>query len=209
MELLLIGNKGRIDFPTPIEMNQEQKNKFLELLRQLYDVVEEDYVPSFRNDRLGSKEITARWTAQEYRTLLQIEDYPKVAERLGRTEMSIIMRSGDVLPRLFLWCEEKEIPTDSITLEHIETFLKEKEEQKLERRRQKKLRTEIARKIEKILDDGVEPCMVEDLTFYGGECKDGFHDGCRTCPRSKGFIKTEDDIKIFNKIYDEEFKDET
>tara|TARA_Y100000310_G_scaffold328134_1_gene395731 strand:+ start:479 stop:1105 length:627 start_codon:yes stop_codon:yes gene_type:complete len=208
MDEILIGNKGRIDFATPISMTEEQKNKFFDLLNELYDVVELDYVLNFRNDRLGSKEITARWTAKEYRTLLQIDDYETVAKKLGRTEMSIIMRAGSVIPRLILWCEEKGVPVGSITLEHIETFLKEIEDRKIERRKQRKLKTEIAKKIEKIIDDKTEPCMVKDSLFYGGECKNGFHDGCRVCPRSKGFIKTQEDIDNFNKIYSQEFVEE-
>lgn len=205
---ILLGDKGRLDFSVPMDMTDDQKKKFISLLEELFDVVEVEEVDEFRSDRLGSKEIHATWTAKELRTLLQVDDYVSVSEKLGRSEMSVIMRIGGIIPQLIAWCEDKSVGIDKISLEDIEKFLKEKEDKKLKKREQRKQRTTAIHKIEDMIYDD-EPCMVYDPSFYGGECKDGFHDGCRTCPRSQGFIKTQEEIDRFNKILHEEFdKDE-
>ena len=200
---ILIGDKGRIDFSTPIHMTEEQQKKFLKLLNTLFEPVETEYVSEFRNDRLGLKEINSPWTAEEYRVLLEVDEYENIANKLGRTEMSVIMRAGSVIPRLLIWCEEKKLSIDTIKLEDIEQFLKEIEDKKLERRRNKKLRSETIKQIRTIINDNKEPCMVGDAVFYGGECKEGFHKGCKTCPRSKGLIKTEEQITQFNNLLKE------
>jgi len=204
---LLLGDKGKIDFETPIFMTDSQREQFMSLLNELFDPVEVDYVSEFRSDRLGpNKEIHGKWTAREYQTLLNVEDFSVVAHKLGRTDMSVVMMLGKIVPRLILWCEEKNLSFANIALSDIELYIKEKEAKKLEKRRLRKVRTETANKIEKILDDKKLPCLVGDSGIYGGECENGFNKYCCTCPRSKGFIKTDADIKLFNKIYSEEFE---
>jgi len=200
METLLIGSKDRLDFGTPIPMSKKQQDEFLELLRGMYEPVDMEYVSEFREARLGSREINARWTAKEYRILLQLEDYETVARKLGRTNMSVIMHTGKIVPKLMMWCEDKDVSISQITLQDIETFLKEIEDKKLERRKQRKLRNEITHRIDKMTSDEEEPCMVGDPVAFGGECKNGFHDDCIKCPRSKGFIKTKENIALFNKV---------
>lgn len=174
MTTLLLGDYRRIDFETPISMTEEQKNKFISFLKTLYDPVEIEHVSSFREARLGSKEITAKWTPKEYKKLLNIDNYETTAKEMGRTEMSVIMRAGSVIPRLLLWAEEKGIDMDKITEKHIGQFLNEIEIKKLKRRKAKKIRNDISKKIDRIINNKKEPCMVGDKNFYGGNVKRDF-----------------------------------
>ena len=43
---LLLGDKGKIDFETPIFMTDSQREQFLSLLEELFDPVEVDYCGS-------------------------------------------------------------------------------------------------------------------------------------------------------------------
>jgi hypothetical protein len=211
MDKILIGDYGRIDFDAPISMTDEQYNAFIALLRRIFhpDIVEEErgFSGEFRDgdNRLGMKEIHPRWSAPEFKVLLQLEDCATVSRMIGRSEMSIMMRAGNVIQRLTLWCEDNNIDLVNITVGDIERFLREKEEIKIENRRKKKLRTETIHKIENMLNDRKEPCMIGDRSFYGGECADGFHEGCKTCPRSRRYLRSQEDIDYFNQVYEEEF----
>ena len=70
-----------------------------------------------------------------------------------------------------------------------------------------KQKQEIKKKIEKLTQNKKDPCIVGSYWQYGGECKEGFHQGCFTCPKSQGLIKDQEQIDNFNKVLKEEFKE--
>lgn len=204
---ILIGDYGNIDFNEPVKMFPEQKEKFMDFLRSIFTIVDEVSTDEIREFRIGEKLFARGWSFDEYAYLLKIEDTSTVAAQLGRTWMSVDLKRGQFLPTFHVWMRSKGYdPIVDATKEKVQEFMKEKEELREKARAKRKKTAGIASKIDRMIEDRTEPCKVGDTEFYGGECKNGFHIGCKTCPRSKGYIKTEEDVKKFNEVFNELFE---
>lgn len=143
---ILIGDNGNVDFDSPVQMTSEQKDKLIEFLRSMFAIVEEEPASEFRTDRIGDKFFMRSWTSSEHALLLEIEDTSKVAEKLGRSWMSVDIKRGEFLPEFLMWAHEKnkDLLKGNIN-ELIEEFMKTKQEkikEKRKRRREKKTNIE-------------------------------------------------------------------
>lgn len=91
---LLIGDKGNIDFDSPVVMDEHQRKKFIDFLKNMFKVVKVEETDHLRIERIGDKFFTKEWTSEEYALLLELEDTNKVAEMLGRSWMSVDIKRG-------------------------------------------------------------------------------------------------------------------
>jgi len=144
---MLIGDKGNVDFDSPVKMSKKQQDDMIGLLRSIFSVVEVDHTNEHRTDRLGSKPRFFReWTADELEILLKIEekDTEKVAEELGRTWMSVDIKRGSFIPEYLYWLDKKGVDLlHADTKKLIKEFLKEKEDIIFSRRKKKSFETAI------------------------------------------------------------------
>ncbi|MFH1828719.1 MAG: hypothetical protein ABH824_05675 [Nanoarchaeota archaeon] len=139
---ILIGDKGNIDFESPVNMDKDQKEKFIEFLESMFEVVKVQETDSFRDERIGDKFFMKAWALEEYQALLNIENTTdKVAEILGRSWMSVDIKRGGFIPDFLAWTSEnKKDPLKDDIKKLIKEFMKEKEGEILARRQQKSLK---------------------------------------------------------------------
>jgi len=146
---ILIGDKGNVDFGSPVNMSEQQFGEFKKLLEELFDIVDIEHKEEVRSERLGDKNFQRPWSPEERALLLEIGDNEEVAERLGRTVMSVQIQRGEWVPNFKRWADEKgynfiqEIRKGNIK-KLIEEYVKEKElEKKAKRMERKKEREEL------------------------------------------------------------------
>lgn len=150
---ILIGDKGHIDFNEAILMTPEQQEKFIEMMRNLFSVIQLENTDKFRLERLGDKIFARNWTNAELKYLLEIKDLDTICEGLGRSWMSVDIKRGEFIPLFMTWAHERGydiVHGDIKSL--IEKFIEDKELEKKERRKAKKNNSinALQRKIDKL-----------------------------------------------------------
>jgi|YelNatPaOPRAMG01_1025707.scaffolds.fasta_scaffold15494_11 hypothetical protein len=168
---LLVGDKGYIDFKTPVRMSREQKEEFIKLLKSIFlpSVVEEQNTETFRPWRIGEKKSYPReWSAEEYEVLLSGETHEEIASKIGRSPMAVFIKDGEWRPRLIRWCEQrnKNLLTGN-KLQIIKEFLKEKEELIKQRREEKKKQNKLLKIDKEIFELENEKRDLENLLSHG------------------------------------------
>jgi len=158
--ILLKGDKRNIDFSSPIRLNEEQKERLVNFLRDMFYHVELKE-SSFRTDRLGADNpFNKEWEPEEFEMLLKLDETnQEVSRTLGRTWMSIEMKRISFIPEMMTFAMNKGVDiykTDIKKLvkdfikEHREEILKRKEERKEENQRLKGEQVEFERLNEEI-----------------------------------------------------------
>ena len=150
---ILIGDKGHIDFDEAILMTPEQREEFIEMMRNLFSVIQLENTDKFRLERLGDKIFARNWTNDELKYLLDIKNLDTICEGLGRSWMSVDIKRGEFIHLFMTWAHEKGydiIHGDIKSL--IEKFIEDKELDKKERREAKKNNSidALQRKIDKL-----------------------------------------------------------
>jgi len=151
MNEILLGSKGKVDFNKPLEMSEQEYKDFIELLGQLFDeeVIQEEPMNNLRKDRLGDKHFSREWTTLEYRLLYNTENTQKVAEKLGRSWMSVDMRRGQFLPDFTTWAQDNDYDLARDDIESlVDEYIEQKEIKKKERKRMRKAIRENKKAIE-------------------------------------------------------------
>tara|TARA_Y100000310_G_scaffold333512_1_gene411220 strand:+ start:368 stop:991 length:624 start_codon:yes stop_codon:yes gene_type:complete len=151
---ILIGDKGNVDFDSPVKMTDNQQQKFIEFLRSIFSVIKLEKTQEFRTERIGDKFFMKEWTGDEYAALLEIEETDKVAEMLGRSWMSVDIKRGGFIPDFLAWTSEKgKDPLKDDVKSLIKDFMKEKEQELLSRREKKKELRKKQKEIEGLQDE--------------------------------------------------------
>jgi hypothetical protein len=137
---ILIGDKGNVDFSEPIKMSDEQIEKFVTFMKSLFSVVEIEHSNEVRNERVGARpDWPKEWLTEEYTILLEDGTTSEMAEKLGRTWMSVNIKNGSFIQEFLFWASEKGkdlVRGDRKKL--IEEFLKEKQDLINKKRSEKK-----------------------------------------------------------------------
>lgn len=147
---ILKGDKGNIDFSTPLRLNEEQKERLVNFLRGMFYHVELKETPSFRTERLGSDNpFNKEWEPEEFEMLLKLDEpNEEVSRKLGRTWMGVEMKRIYFIPEMMNFAMKRGediYKTDTKKLvreymkEHQEELLKRKEERKEKRIKEKEI----------------------------------------------------------------------
>lgn len=177
---ILIGDKGNVDFGSPANMSEQQFGEFKKLLEELFDIVEIEPKEEIRYERLGDEDYFPRriWSPEERALLLEIGDNEEVAERLGRTVMSVQIQRGEWVPNFKRWADEKgynfiqEIRKGNIK-KLIEEYVKEKELEKKARRMERKKEREELENLKEELKRYKSRIKSIELRISCGDKKEG------------------------------------
>jgi len=154
---ILVGDKGFVDFDSPIKVNKKEKDKFFSLMKKLFDpsIIEEKMVEKFRDWRIGERKLYPRkWRPKEYAALLRSHSTEEAERKLGRSGMAIIVQDGKWRPRFLKWCEKKgKDPFSENMVNIIEDFIKEKIKKKKKRREERKKRRKKEKEIKKLKEE--------------------------------------------------------
>ena len=143
---ILRGNNYHVDFNKRIKMTEEQKKRFIEFMKSLFDetTVKEKESERIRDDRLGAKRFPSKWEDAERKFLLDSRyDLETVQEKIGRGGMGVIIERGSILPKFTNWIlmnygEIKGEPTEQQVKEFLEEETLKKKKEREERKEKKK-----------------------------------------------------------------------
>ncbi|MEM2936692.1 MAG: hypothetical protein QW231_05910 [Candidatus Bathyarchaeia archaeon] len=124
---ILIGHRGGVDFDEPLKLSEDQRQKFIEFIKTLFDpsVVDVIQKRTPRIKRLGEKLFQVRWSRNEYALLLGTDSNEVLTEKLGRSWMSVVIKRGDLLPDFDAWCARNGYSRKGDYKELIEKYLQE------------------------------------------------------------------------------------
>jgi len=119
-----------LDFEAPVYMDEEYFNKFHSFLETLTGEKIEVIAKEDKEKHMGegTEKTSKKWTAKEFILLLGPEDNSVLAEKLDRTDMSILMTRGAFVPNFMSWAKKKGYNEKSITIAVIEKYLEAKNE---------------------------------------------------------------------------------
>jgi len=135
---IFVGHKGNIDFDAPVKMTTTQQEDFISFMKSMFSVVDVHPSDEVRTDRIGDKLFMREWTADEYKVTLQAKGLETICEELGRTWMSVDIKLGSYIPQFLDWCDKnnKDHVKGDVKA-YIEEFMKEKEDEIIQRRKKK------------------------------------------------------------------------
>ena len=150
MIIILKGDKGNVDLKHQIELDEKDKEKLIEFLRDLFYTVEEE--ENFRSERIGEKTFSKSWTKDEYRLLLTLDKTNmEVSKLLGRSWMSIEMKRMSYIPEMMRYANKKGInilkATKKVLAQLVEDYVKEHEE-KMTKRKEVRKKESLRKKLE-------------------------------------------------------------
>lgn len=100
---------GYIDFEAPIRMTEGQKEKFVKFMKRIFPTINMKEVNEpIKQMPLGRKSESRDWdNVDEFSLLLGPESNESIAEKTGRSSMSIRMKRGDFVPEFMVWAKKK------------------------------------------------------------------------------------------------------
>ena len=155
---IIVGDKGNVDFNSPVEVSDKEKEQFIRLMKSLFapSIIQEEKVDDFRDWRIGGDRVQypRPWTAEEYEVLLRSHSIEEAVNKLGRSGMAIIVQDGLWRPEFFNWCQEKgKNPFEDETIKIIKEFMKEKHDEIVARRNKRKNLKKKKQEIKELYDD--------------------------------------------------------
>jgi len=117
-----------LDFEAPIQMTEEQREKFIRFMKSLFGDIKVVNVIE-KTKEMGDREINPKkWTAEELSLLLTPMSNRELTVKLKRTEMSVKMMRGSFVPEFLVWAKEKGYSLP-VRIETIKEFLEEREKE--------------------------------------------------------------------------------
>jgi hypothetical protein len=120
---LIVRNRF-IDLAAPIFMSGEQRDKFIDFMKNTFEDVDVKEVQEKSRPGPHGGE-PRKWTVDDISVLLEGSSIEKKAERLGRSEMSVIMRTGSVVPEITKWMKKNGYMEYPPAKKIVEEFMKE------------------------------------------------------------------------------------
>jgi rhodanese-related sulfurtransferase len=120
----LIIRNGFIDLEAPVYMSESQREKFIDFMKNTFDDVDiREVQEKSRPGPQGGEQ--RKWTVDDISVLLDDSSIEKKAETLDRSEMSVIMRTGNVVPQITKWMKEKGYVEYPPAKKLVEEFMRE------------------------------------------------------------------------------------
>jgi len=115
---------GFFDFAAPVFMSEKQKDKFITFMKEVFDNIDvREVQEKTRPGPQGGEQ--RKWTVDDICVLLDDSSIEKKAEILDRSEMSIIMRIGSIIPKITKWMKKKGYVEYPPAKKLVEEFMKE------------------------------------------------------------------------------------
>lgn len=125
---VLQDENGRVDFDTPVDVTDKQKNKFIEFFKENFENVEvEDTKEPDRDVDSDGDNNQKSWTVKDRKVLLKTNSNEEAAEQLDRSKMSVQMKRGSFQPEFLQWAKDQGYakPLENLSEDMIEDFLEE------------------------------------------------------------------------------------
>ncbi len=123
-DMKIFVSKTHIDLEAPIQMTEEQLEKFIDFFEKLFSDVEINEVMEPDREPPGSGE-RIPWTVDHYMALLKPGNNEEIAMEIGRSDMSVRMQRGSFVPEFISWMNKKGYSAP-YTKKMINEYLEEK-----------------------------------------------------------------------------------
>lgn len=120
----IYASRTHVDLEAPIQMTDEQYEKFHKFFNDMFKDVEIEEVIEAERSPPGHGE-RIRWAVDDYLVLLKPGDNIEIANEIGRSDMSIRMQRGSFVPDFLSWMNKNGY-SEPYTREMIEEYLEEK-----------------------------------------------------------------------------------
>tara|TARA_Y100000310_G_scaffold343193_1_gene449731 strand:+ start:2085 stop:2483 length:399 start_codon:yes stop_codon:yes gene_type:complete len=119
-------NENYIDFEAPIQMDEDQFNKFIDFMKDLLEGnVEVNNIPE-KHKEIGDVQRESRnWTSEEFFLLLSPLSNEELQKKLNRSNMSVVMMRGNFVPEFMSWARKKGYDSERITETVVKQFMEE------------------------------------------------------------------------------------
>lgn len=122
---ILVNIDGHVDLEAPIQMTDEQREKFIEFFKKMFSGVETGKVRE-KTKSMGERDIAPKkWTIDELHLLVGPDNNQILAEKMGRTTMSVGMERGHFVPEFMTWAKSKGY-TFPVKKEMVREFMEER-----------------------------------------------------------------------------------
>lgn len=117
-----------LDFEAPIQMTEEQREKFIRFMKNLFGNIKVVNVIE-KTKEMGDRKVDPKkWTPEELSLLLTPINNRDLTTKLKRTEMSVKMKRGSFVPEFLVWAKKKGYSLP-VKIEVIKEFLDEREKE--------------------------------------------------------------------------------
>lgn len=129
---ILLGDRGRVDFSAPVSMSENQRDRFMDLLKELFSFVEIESPYEDRTERLGDGVLSEKWSNTEKIFLIESAGSTEaISDKLGRSWLSVYNKRGPLVANYLTWLTRKGKKLDDYKKKDlIEEFLRESKKRK-------------------------------------------------------------------------------
>ncbi len=111
MVKIFVDKNGGVDFEAPIYMSDRQKRLFIAFMKKLVPNIGVKYDVPEKEKNMGDRETAPRdWTKSDYTALingfLDGKSERELSSELRRSEMSLWMKAGEIVPAYLAWDKE-------------------------------------------------------------------------------------------------------
>jgi hypothetical protein len=103
----ILYKEGKLDLWAPIFASEEQREKIIDYFKTNFQNVE---IMNIKEDGKTfserSRSEMKKWTKEEFVDLLRIGNLDELKEITGRSDMSIKMKLGELMPEFLSWARE-------------------------------------------------------------------------------------------------------
>jgi len=105
---ILTYDSGYVDLEAPIQMTEEQREKFIEFFKKTFPGNVETYEKKEKTKNLGERDVDQKkWTVDNLELLLSPSSNSDLAAKMDRTEMGVKMQRGHFVPGFLVWLKKK------------------------------------------------------------------------------------------------------
>ena len=109
---------------SPVFMGDEQRERFIDFMRKTFGDIEVlEVEEASRPGPHGGEQ--RKWSVDDIAMLMSGGSIEEKANKLNRSEMSVIMRTGSVVPDIAKWMKKKGYMKFPPAKEIVEEFMKE------------------------------------------------------------------------------------
>ncbi|MBS3100122.1 hypothetical protein J4463_02805 [Candidatus Pacearchaeota archaeon] len=124
-------NEDLLDFEAPVYMNDEYFKRFCKKIEEITKE-EIEIIPVIEKERWAGiidKQKPRKWKPEELLLLLSPLEHTELKKKLRRSEMSLVLKQGDFVPKFTSWAKNKGYSLQEITSSIIKQYLEESEDE--------------------------------------------------------------------------------
>jgi hypothetical protein len=107
MVRILVNVEGYVDFEAPVQMTDEQGEKFISFLKGIFPDLKTREVKE-KTKSVGGREFSPKkWSVDECYLLLSPDFNAVLGDKMSRSEMSVRMERGHFVPEFLCWAKKK------------------------------------------------------------------------------------------------------